>query len=115
VAEKQTTGLRVIKTLAVPTGAALTDGQTVTVKYSGRLLRGTKAFDAKTIDVPLGRGSFVPGFETGLKSLRVGEKAILVFPSSLGYGSSIKYDNVGNVAIPPYSPLSFEVEVVSAK
>jgi FKBP-type peptidyl-prolyl cis-trans isomerase len=115
VAEKQTTGLRVIKTLAVPAGAALIDGQTVTVKYSGRLLRGTKAFDANTIEVPLGRGSYVPGFETGLKSLKVGEKAILVFPSTLGYGSSIRYDSKGDVAIPPYSPLSFEVEVVAAK
>jgi FKBP-type peptidyl-prolyl cis-trans isomerase len=116
VAEKQTTGLRVIKTLAVPTGAALTDGQTVTVKYSGRLLRGTKPFDpGGTIDVPLGRGSYVPGFETGLKSLRVGEKAVLVFPSSLGYGSVPKRDSKGDLAIPSYSPLAFTVEIVSAK
>lgn len=115
VAEKQTTGLRVIKTLEVPTGAALVDGQTVTVKYTGRLLRATKAFDTGTVDVPLGRGSFVPGFETGLKSLKVGEKGILVFPSSQGYGSTIRYDAAGNVAIPPYSPLAFTVEIVSAK
>ncbi|ARK10594.2 FKBP-type peptidyl-prolyl cis-trans isomerase [Fibrella sp. ES10-3-2-2] len=116
VAEKQTTGLRIIKTTSVPTGAALIDGQTVSVKYSGRLLRGTKPFDTGgTIDVPLGRGSYVPGFETGLKSMKVGEKGVLVFPSTLGYGSTIRYDAVGNVAIPPYSPLAFDVEIVSAK
>ncbi|RYF68592.1 MAG: FKBP-type peptidylprolyl isomerase [Cytophagaceae bacterium] len=118
VAELQTNGLRVIKTLAVPTGAQLIDGQTVTIKYSGSLLRATKPFDdggGKTLDVPLGRGSFIPGFETGLKSMRVGEKGVLVFPSSLGYGTTIKYDAVGNVAIPPYSPLAFTVEIVSAK
>ncbi|MEZ0538317.1 FKBP-type peptidyl-prolyl cis-trans isomerase [Fibrella arboris] len=118
VSEMQTNGLRVIKTTLNPIGAQLIDGQTVTVKYSGSLLRATKPFDdggGKTLDVPLGRSSFIPGFETGLKSFRVGEKGVIVFPSSLGYGTTIKYDAVGNVAIPPYSPLAFTVEVVSAK
>ncbi|WP_375448543.1 FKBP-type peptidyl-prolyl cis-trans isomerase [uncultured Fibrella sp.] len=116
VAEMQPTGLRVIKTLAAPSGATLIDGQTVTVKYSGSLLRATKPFDTGgTIDVPLGRGSYVPGFETGLKSLKVGEKGVLVFPSSLGYGANIRYNSNGDVAIPPYSPLAFTVEIVSAK
>lgn len=115
VVEKQTTGLRVIKTLAAPAGAALIDGQSVTVKYSGRLLRATKAFDTGTIDVSLGRGNTVAGFEAGLKSLKVGEKGTLIFPSSLGYGSTVKLDGQGNVAIPPYSPLVFDVEIVSAK
>lgn len=115
VAEKQTTGLRVIKTTAAPTGAVLIDGQTVTVKYTGRLLRATKSFDSGTIDVPLGRNSYVPGFETGLKSLKVGEKGVLVFPSSLGYAATTRYDAAGNVSIPPYSPLAFDVEIISAK
>jgi FKBP-type peptidyl-prolyl cis-trans isomerase len=115
VSDKQTTGLRVIKTSAVPTGAALIDGQSVTVKYTGRLLRATKGFDTGTIDVPLGRGSVVPGFEAGLKSLKVGEKAILVFPSTLGYGANVRRDANGVVTIPPYSPLAFDVEIVSAK
>ena len=116
VSDKQTTGLRVIKTLAAPAGAALIDGQTVTVKYSGRLLRAAKPFDSGTIDVPLGRGNVVAGFETGLKSLRVGEKAVLVFPSSLGYGLRGRSDPAtGIVTIPPYAPLAFEVEIVSAK
>ena len=115
VTDKQTTGLRVIKTLAAPAGAVLIDGQTVTVKYSGRLLRAAKPFDSGTIDVPLGRGNVVAGFEAGLKSLRVGEKGVLVFPSSLGYGATARRDPTGNVAIPSYSPLAFEVEIVSAK
>ena len=114
VADKQTTGLRVIKTLAAPAGAALIDGQTVTVKYSGRLLRATKPFDSGTIDVALGRNRSLAGFETGLKSLKVGEKAVLVFPSSLGYGADPPKEN-GYYIIPPYSSLSFEVEIVSAK
>jgi FKBP-type peptidyl-prolyl cis-trans isomerase len=121
VTEKQPSGLRVSKTTAVPTGAALTDGQTVTVKYTGRNLRGTTPFDAGSIDVSLGRNQTVAGvagvagFEAGIKTLRVGEKATLVFPSTLGYGSTAKYDSRGQLIIVPYSPLAFDIEILSAR
>jgi FKBP-type peptidyl-prolyl cis-trans isomerase len=115
VTEKQPTGLRIIKTTAAPSGAALTDGQTVTVKYTGRNLRGTTPFDAGSIEVPLGRNQVVAGFEAGIKALRVGEKATLVFPSTLGYGATAKYDAKGQLAIVPYSPLAFDIEIVSAR
>ncbi len=116
VNDKQTSGLRIVKTTAVPTGAALVDGQSVTVKYSGRLLRADKPFDSGTIDVALGRNGVVPGFEGGIKGFRVGEKGTVVFPSALGYGVPGRRDATNSFfVIPPYAPLAFDVEIVSAK
>ena len=110
--DKQPTGLRVSKTVSATTGAALTDGQKVTVKYSGKLLRTGNVFDnnsGNTYDVTLGRNQVVPGFEAGIKALKVGEKATIIFPSSLGYGST------GQGPILPYTPLAFDIEIVSAQ
>jgi FKBP-type peptidyl-prolyl cis-trans isomerase len=115
VTEKQTSGLRIAKTTTAPTGATLTDGQTVTVKYSGRNLRATTPFDAGSIDVPLGQNRTIRGFESGIKALRVGEKATIVFPSSLGYGATAQPNAKGEIVIGSYSPLAFDIEIVAVK
>ncbi|MBO0937236.1 FKBP-type peptidyl-prolyl cis-trans isomerase [Fibrella sp. HMF5335] len=110
--EKQSTGLRVSKTVSTTTGATLTDGQKVTVRYAGKLLRSGTVFDnnsGNTFDVTLGRNQVVPGFEAGIKALKVGEKGTIIFPSSLGYGST------GAGPILPYTPLAFDIEIVSAQ
>ncbi len=110
--DKQPTGLRISKTVSVSAGAALTDGQKVTVRYSGKLLRTGNVFDnnsGNTYDVTLGRNQVVPGFEAGIKALKVGEKATIIFPSSLGYGST------GYLSILPYTPLAFDIEIVAAQ
>jgi FKBP-type peptidyl-prolyl cis-trans isomerase len=110
--DKQATGLRISKTVSATTGAALTDGQKVTVRYAGKLLRSGTIFDnnsGNAYDVTLGRNQVVPGFEAGIKALKVGEKATIIFPSSLGYGST------GSGPILPYTPLAFDIEIVSAQ
>ncbi|GAA4447729.1 hypothetical protein GCM10023189_04490 [Nibrella saemangeumensis] len=114
VSEATTNGVRVVKTTTVPTGAALATGQTVKVNYAGRLLRGKTDFDKGTIDVTLGQRQVVAGFEEGISKLRVGEKALIIFPSAQGYGTQGRSSN-GVYVIPPYSPLAFEIEVVSVR
>lgn len=107
--EKTSTGLRFLRTVEVPTGTQLKAGLTTSVKYTGYLASTGKQFDTGQISVSLGSGSVVKGFEEGLLKMRVGEKATLVFPSSLGYGTT-----GSGTAIPPYAPLIFNVEIVSA-
>ncbi len=107
--EKTSTGLRFLRTLEVPDGTQLKAGLLATVKYTGYLAATGKQFDTGQLGVALGDGAVVKGFEEGLLKMRVGEKATLVFPSSLGYGVK------GNTSIPPYAPLIFNVEIVSAK
>lgn len=108
--EKTSTGLRFIRTLEVPNGTPLKAGLLATVKYTGYLASTVKQFDTGQINVSLGDGAVVKGFEEGLLKMKVGEKATIVFPSSLGYGTT-----GSGTTIPPYSPLIFSVEIVSAK
>lgn len=103
-------GLRFIKTLDNPTGVQPTPTQTLAIRYSGRLLRANAPFDStgsSTYSALV--TSFVPGFAEGLSKLKVGEKATIVFPSRLGYGTT------GYQIIPPYAPLRFDIELVSAQ
>lgn len=89
-------------------GTALNVGNNVTVKYKGNLLNG-EVFDSGTFSFTLGGGRVVRGFDIGIMQMELGEKAIIIFPSSLGYGSS------GQGPIPRNSPLVFEIEVVEVK
>jgi FKBP-type peptidyl-prolyl cis-trans isomerase len=104
-------GLRFVKTLAYPDSAQIAIGTTVSVTYTGRLIRNGTQFDSGTIDVnvvdPTGTasGGVVKGFNDGIAKMRYGEKAIIIFPSILGYGLT-----GSSTKIPAYSPLLFEVE-----
>lgn len=104
-------GVKVLK-MNETTGTQLASGQTATVKYTGYLASNIKQFDTGQIDVYLGSNSVVKGFEEGLQKLRVGEKAVLVFKSALGYGTEGRLDQATrSYTIPPYAPLIFVVEI----
>jgi FKBP-type peptidyl-prolyl cis-trans isomerase len=109
VTEATATGLRFIRTVTT-TGTALKAGLIATVKYTGYLVSNGTQFDTGQIDVALGDGAVVKGFEEGLLKMKVGEAATLVFPSAIGYGKT-----GSSTKIPPYAPLIFRVEIVSAK
>ena len=115
-AEKTESGLRFLRTKAYPDSAQVKSGQTVKVKYTGKLLNGTQ-FDsnANGIEKRIGISEFIPGWEEAIIKMRVGEKAIIVLPSSLGYGVTGSRNASGAYTIQPYKPLVFEMEVVSAK
>lgn len=99
-------------------------GSMVRVNYTGRLLDGSifdtsdeaaakqaGVFDARRpyepIEFPLGEGQVIPGWDEGLALMSAGTKALLIIPSAIAYGEH------GAGPIPPYSPLVFEVELVS--
>ena len=113
-AEKLASGLRFIRTQA-GTGNAPEATQTVQVTYAGKLLNDVQ-FDSGTFEFRLGRNEVVKGFEEGIARMRVGEKATLVFPSTIAYGKDGVYDRARNLyTIPPYAPLKFEVELKAVK
>jgi FKBP-type peptidyl-prolyl cis-trans isomerase len=103
--ETTASGVRIIKTLT-NTKAMVVNGATVKVKYAGKLLNDTQ-FDAGTLSIVLGSGSTIKGFEEGISKMRLGEKATIVFPSAIGYGT-----NGSGSTIPPYAPLVFDIEIV---
>jgi FKBP-type peptidyl-prolyl cis-trans isomerase len=106
VTEKTTSGLRFIRTNAKTTNDSLKTGDNVTIKYNGMFLNET-SFDSGSFGLVIGSSSAIAGFSEGISKLRKGEKAKLVFPSSIGYGSN------GTTSIPPYTPLVFDVEIVT--
>lgn len=108
VTETTASGLRYIVTKTNASGAALKAGQTINVNYTGMFLSG-KSFDSGNFSFVLGVGRVVQGFDEGIAKMRVGEKATIIFPSTLGYGSQ------ANGSIPANSPLVFDIEVVSAR
>ena len=58
----------------------------------------------------MGIGQVIPGWDEGIGLLQVGDKARLVIPSDLGYGSR----GAGGV-IPPDATLIFDVELMNVK
>ncbi len=109
VTEKDANGLRFIR-LSPGTGEIPTSGKIVKLKYTGRFLNGF-AFDGNmartdSFSVTVGGTSTVIGFQTGIEKMRLGERAILVFPSSIGYG-----EKGSGATIPGFTPLSFEIYV----
>ncbi len=119
--EKTSSGLVFQKTLENPTGTAVVKGQSVKVNYLGRLGYGyiqtdasskviyDSKFGAGTLTFSAGAGQLVAGFEETVLKMKVGEKAKAILPYSIAYGTT------GNSTIPGYSPLYFEIEVVSAQ
>jgi FKBP-type peptidyl-prolyl cis-trans isomerase FkpA len=100
--------------IAEGTGAQAQAGKTVRVHYTGKLLNGTK-FDSSLdrndpIEFQLGRGMVIKGWDEGIALLKEGGKALLIIPSNLAYGSR----GAGGL-IPPFAPLTFEVELVSVQ
>jgi hypothetical protein len=101
-------------------------GDTVRVNYVGKTL-DNKIFDTSIEQVakdnnifsagrnyqplryPIGLGFTISGFEFALSMMFPGEKATVIFPSRLGYGSQ------SNGNIPANSPLIFELDLVEVK
>ncbi|PIE49078.1 MAG: peptidylprolyl isomerase [Flavobacteriales bacterium] len=86
-------------------------GKRISVHYKGQLLDGT-VFDSsfkrnQPIDFNLGVGQVIQGWDEGIQLLKEGDKARLVIPSNLAYGSR----GAGGV-IPPNAPLIFDVELL---
>jgi FKBP-type peptidyl-prolyl cis-trans isomerase len=96
--------LAIVRTNTV-TGETLGTGKSVSVKYVGKFL-DDKKFDEGTFNLTTGTNGVIAGFDTAVQKMRKTEKAIIIFPSSLGYKST------GFGSVPPYTPLQFEIEIL---
>jgi peptidylprolyl isomerase len=99
------------ETLIEGEGDGAEEGDTVTVHYIGLISDGT-VFDqsweaGEPIDVTLGEGMVITGWDEGLVGSRVGERRRLEIGSENAYGEQGAGD-----AIPPDAPLAFEVDIV---
>lgn len=103
-----------IEKLTEGTGAQAAAGQVVTVHYTGWLEDGTK-FDSSVdrnepFEFLLGSGMVIAGWDQGVATMCVGDKAKLTIPHELAYG-----ENGYPGAIPPRATLVFEVELLDVR
>ncbi|MBQ0738032.1 FKBP-type peptidyl-prolyl cis-trans isomerase, partial [Aquimarina celericrescens] len=111
--EKTDSGLRYKITETNEDGETPKRGQKVKVHYTGMFTDGKK-FDSsldrdRPIELPVGMGRVIPGWDEGLMLLKTGEKARLIIPPHLAYGES------GYQIIPPNAILIFDVDLVGMK
>jgi len=90
-------------------GPVLKDGDTVTVKYTGKRLATDSVFQSSTYTFPLGIGQVIEGWDEGIKLFKSGGKGTLYVPGFLAYGK-----NAGP-PFKPFDPLIFDIEVLSSK
>lgn len=95
------------------TGPFPQPGDTILVRYSGKLLDGTVFEQIKESDPPfrfvLGQNMVIQGWEECMPMLNKNTVARMIIPSDLAYGAQ----EVG--ILKPYSTLLFEVEIVEIK
>jgi peptidylprolyl isomerase len=105
----------VTKDLVQGTGAAASQGKTVTVNYVGVLYKNGKEFDSswsrnQPFTTALSPGSVISGWVQGLNGMKVGGRRELIIPPSLGYGKA-----GSPPTIPANSTLVFVVDLLSVQ
>lgn len=103
-----------IKDISVGSGVEVKNGDTVEVHYVGVFLDGKK-FDSsydrgQPFTFTVGAGNVIRGWDQGLIGMKTGGRRQLVIPSELAYGAA-----GAPGAIPPNTPLAFEIELVAIK
>jgi FKBP-type peptidyl-prolyl cis-trans isomerase len=90
-------------------GAPINQGDTISVKYTGRVLATDSVFESNIYTFSLGAGDVIPGWDEGLKLFKKGGKGTLYVPGFLAYGKTAR---------PPFhafEALIFDVEVAEVK
>ena len=111
VYSKKTSGLYYIE-LRAGTGRMPVAKDTVFFRYTGMFVDRV-VFDSNiTASAPygavLGNYEIIPGLDEGFQYMKEGGKARFLLPSNLAYGAA----GIWNI-IPGYSPLLFEIELIS--
>jgi peptidyl-prolyl cis-trans isomerase A (cyclophilin A) len=97
------------------TGMRAVAGRTIKVHYTGKFPDG-KVFDSSVsrgepIELVLGQGRVIKGWDEGIALMKVGGKGQLTIPPNLAYGER----GAGGGVIPSNATLVFDVELVEVK
>lgn len=108
---KTPTGLKYLD-LTNGSGEPAQQARAVTVHYVGQLSDGKRFADTRELGTPVtvNLSDVIPGWQEGIRGMRVGGRRRLIVPPSLAYG----VPGVGDV-IPPDSTLVFEVDLMGVE
>jgi peptidylprolyl isomerase len=103
----------VVQPLITGAGPVVKAGQTIKVNYTGVLWKDGKKFDASgdhgaPVDIQIGAGKVIPGWDKGLVGKTVGSRILLVVPPADGYGAK------GSPPIGPKDTMVFVVDILAA-
>jgi peptidylprolyl isomerase len=100
--------------IVVGKGAVAKDGKKLTMQYVGVAFSTGEEFDASWGREPfkfeLGAGMVIPGWDQGIKGMRVGGRRQLVIPPDLAYGAQGQPPTIG-----PNETLVFDVDLLKVK
>ena len=104
-----------VEEIEVGEGAEAVAGNRVSVHYVGVAFSTGEEFDAswnrgQPFTFKLGKGQVIPGWDAGVKGMRVGGRRKLTIPSAMAYGAR----GAGGV-IRPHEPLVFVVDLLSVE
>jgi peptidylprolyl isomerase len=103
----------VVQPLIKGAGPVVKSGQTIKVNYTGVLWKDGKKFDASgdhgaPVNIQIGTGKVIPGWDKGLVGQTVGSRILLVVPPADGYGAK------GSPPIGPKDTMVFVVDILAA-
>jgi FKBP-type peptidyl-prolyl cis-trans isomerase len=91
---------------------------TLEVTYKGYIMDG-RVFDEHDESNPIifkvSATDWAARWDLVLPRLKEGEKARMIFPHQLAYGPTGEYTSKGNIMIPPYETLLFDIEILSVE
>jgi len=111
------TGLR-FKDAEVGTGEPMNDGDTVSIHYKGMLPTGEQFDNSRApsksgnpLKFEIGAGMIIPGWNEGVKSMRLNGKRTLSIPPELGFGPNGSPDG----KVKPNAKIFIECELVDVE
>lgn len=113
------------KTLEPGEGDTPNEFSLVAINFVRKYLDGTviESTGNDPVTLQLSAGQAVEGLEEGLLQMKEGEKALLMMPSDIAFGTSLQVlptslrddlvkENIINAKVEPFSPVMYEVELV---
>ncbi|TMI97542.1 MAG: FKBP-type peptidyl-prolyl cis-trans isomerase [Bacteroidetes bacterium] len=92
-------------------GSAANVGDSVTVKYTGKILATDSVFESGTYTFPLGQSKVIQGWDEGIKLFRKGGTGTLFVPGFLAYGRNVRPGS----PFKPFDAMIFDVEIMDVK
>lgn len=117
VDEVTSSGVSLVRFLNGSPNTTPEESDLITATFVGNFLSGEE-FDSNTdsvFTVVIAGGDVIPGFDEALQFMNAGDSVIAIIPSEQAYGTTGQRDQGGNLIIPPFTPIAFQLTHVKSE